>query len=179
MAPNIPESPDAEPADTEPADAESRAAESRGGAGSSHDPHTSVGELREMVRQFVGERDWEKYHAPKNISMALAVEAAELMECFQWVEVARSRGISEDPERFQAAREELADVVCYAFALCNELDIDLTSAMREKMVKNRKKYPVSVAKTTDFAMEKSGSESEQKPVSGKGTDSSDSSSEKS
>lgn len=124
-------------------------------ANPSDDARTSVGDLREMVRQFVDEREWEKYHAPKNISMALAVEAAELMECFQWMEVERSRSIGQDPERMQAVREEVADVVCYALALCNELQIDLTTAMRQKMVKNREKYPIAVARETDFALEQS------------------------
>ncbi len=117
------------------------------------DSNTSVAELRQMVREFVDERNWDRFHAPKNISMALAVEAAELMEHFQWMEVGRSREIGEDPERLQGVREEIADVVCYALALCNELDLDLAAAMRDKMVKNRAKYPVEEARKTDFGME--------------------------
>jgi NTP pyrophosphatase (non-canonical NTP hydrolase) len=111
----------------------------------SNDANTTVDELRQMVRKFVSERNWERFHAPKNISMALAIEASELMEHFQWMEIERSRSIAEEPELMQAVREEIADVVCYAMAMCNELDVDLASCMREKMVKNRQKYPLDQA----------------------------------
>jgi dCTP diphosphatase len=114
------------------------------------DSTTTVGDLRSMVREFVSQRDWQRFHAPKNISMALAVEAAELMEHFQWMEVDGSRTIREQPAVFQGVREEIADVVCYAMALCNELDIDLAAAMREKMVKNREKYPIEEARNMNF-----------------------------
>ena len=105
------------------------------------DQTTTVGELRELVRQFVEERNWSKFHAPKNLSMALAIEAAELMEHFQWIDVAESR-LDGDRERRQAAGEELADVLCYALAIANELDLDVAECMSEKMIKNREKYPV-------------------------------------
>lgn len=95
-----------------------------------------------MVRRFVDDRDWKQFHSPKNLSMALSIEAAELMEHFQWLTVEKSRTVREDPERLQAVKEELADVVCYALALANELDIDLTDAMRSKMRKNEEKYPI-------------------------------------
>ncbi|MEO1971383.1 MAG: nucleotide pyrophosphohydrolase, partial [Pirellulaceae bacterium] len=78
----------------------------------SNDANTTVDELRQMVRKFVSERNWERFHAPKNISMALAIEASELMEHFQWMEIERSRSIAEEPELMQAVREEIADVVC-------------------------------------------------------------------
>lgn len=108
------------------------------------DAHTAIESLRKMVEQFVNEREWQKFHSPKNLSMALAVEAAELMEQFQWISMEESR--SPDPERFQNVTEELADVMCYALAIANELDIDVASAMKNKMVKNRKKYPVETFK---------------------------------
>lgn len=103
---------------------------------------TTVGQLRAMVRRFVDDRDWQQFHAPKNLSMALSIEAAELMEHFQWLTVEHSRALRHDPDRLHAVTEELADVVCYALALANELDIDLTEAMRSKMRKNEEKYPV-------------------------------------
>ena len=103
---------------------------------------TTVGQLRAMVRRFVDDRDWQQFHAPKNLSMALSIEAAELMEHFQWLSVEQSRSIRYDTKRLDAVTEELADVVCYALALANELDIDLTEAMRSKMRKNEAKYPV-------------------------------------
>lgn len=106
------------------------------------DQVTTVAELRAVVRQFVTERDWQQFHAPKNLAMAMAIEAAEFMEHFQWMEVEESRRLAPGSEHLKAAGEELADVVCYALALANELEIDVTSALREKMRKNEEKYPV-------------------------------------
>ena len=106
----------------------------------SGDVDTPVGQLREMVGHFVAERDWHQFHAPKNISMALAIEAAELMEHFQWITVEASRE-EMAPEKRAAIGEEIADVLCYAMALCNEMNFDLATLMREKMKKNVQKYP--------------------------------------
>ncbi len=102
---------------------------------------TTIGDLRQMVRTFGDARQWQKFHAPKNISMALAIEAAELMEHFQWLTVAESRQLSGDESRLADVGDELADVVCYALALANELGLDLTTTMRAKMRKNEAKYP--------------------------------------
>lgn len=106
------------------------------------DRTTTVEQLRAMVRRFVEDRDWRQFHAPKNLSMALSIEAAELMEHFQWLTVDESRKLRDDADRLHAVTEELADVVCYALALANELDVDLSEAMRAKMGKNEEKYPV-------------------------------------
>lgn len=106
------------------------------------DQTTRLRELRDVVRHFVDERHWQQFHTPKNISMALAIEAAELMEHFQWLDGDESRGIARQPERRSAVAEEMADVLCYLLALANELDIDLSQALADKMVKNRRKYPV-------------------------------------
>lgn len=103
---------------------------------------TTVAQLRAMVRRFVDDRDWQQFHSPKNLSMALSIEAAELMEHFQWLTIDESRATRHDAQRLHAVTEELADVVCYALALANELDVDLTEAMRTKMRKNEEKYPV-------------------------------------
>ncbi len=105
------------------------------------DSDTSIGRLREVVRQFVDERDWRQFHAPKNLSMALAIEAAELMEHFQWITPEASRAIGEDAEKLADVGEELADVLCYVLAIANELDLDLSSTFDDKMAKNRLKYP--------------------------------------
>jgi dCTP diphosphatase len=102
---------------------------------------TTIAELREIVRQFVDERDWRQFHSPKNLSMSLAIEAAELMEHFQWLDIAESRRLADDPSKVAAAGEEIADVLCYILALANELDLDLATALREKMIKNAAKYP--------------------------------------
>lgn len=107
-----------------------------------NDENTHVTVLRELVRQFVDQRDWQKFHTPKNLSMALAIEAAELMEHFQWLTPDQSRQVADDPEKLAQVGEELADVLCYALALANELQIDVTTAMHDKMIKNRRKYPV-------------------------------------
>jgi len=106
------------------------------------DKETTVANLRNMVREFVNERDWEKFHAPKNVSMALAIEAAELMEHFQWLDVEASRDIGEDADKLKEVGEELADILCYGLALANTLGIDVSETMRRKMEKNREKYPV-------------------------------------
>jgi NTP pyrophosphatase (non-canonical NTP hydrolase) len=103
---------------------------------------TTVAQLRAIVRQFVDDRDWQQFHSPKNLSMAMSIEAAELMEHFQWLTIEESRALRHDAPRLHAVTEELADVVCYALALANELDVDLTEAMRAKMRKNEEKYPV-------------------------------------
>lgn len=105
------------------------------------DQTTTVAALREMVRQFVDARDWRQFHSPKNLSMAMAIEAAELMEHFQWISTEASREIGTDDAKLQAVQEELADVLCYALAIANELQIDVATAMRDKMKKNERKYP--------------------------------------
>ena len=106
------------------------------------DATTTVAALRDAVRRFADEREWQPFHSPKNLAMGLAVETAELMEHFLWVDCAASRELTRDPAKRQAVAEELADVACHLFNLCNALDIDLSDALREKMVKNALKYPV-------------------------------------
>jgi NTP pyrophosphatase (non-canonical NTP hydrolase) len=108
---------------------------------SDSDAITTVAELKKLIADFVAERDWSQFHSPKNVSMALAIEVAELMEHFQWLSTDASRRIADDPEKRSEVAEELADVVGYSFALANELGIDVSSAMRAKMVKNAQKYP--------------------------------------
>jgi dCTP diphosphatase len=106
-----------------------------------NDATTTVAELRKLVADFVAERDWSQFHSPKNVSMALAIEAAELMEHFQWLTIEDSRSLRDDPQKLADVGEELADVVGYSFALANELGLDLSTAIRAKMIKNAQKYP--------------------------------------
>ncbi len=106
------------------------------------DPQTTVAELRRLIDDFVDRRDWHQFHSPKNLSMSLAIEAAELMEHFQWLSADESRKLAEKPSRLAAVGEELADVLCYALAMANELGIDLSTAIRGKIAKNERKYPV-------------------------------------
>jgi len=110
------------------------------------DARTTLAEVRETIRRFVDERDWNRFHAPKNLAMALSIEVAELMEHFQWLSVEESRTVADDPAKRMAIGEELADVFCYTLALANSLDLDLTAAFVDKMAKNRAKYPVEAIK---------------------------------
>jgi NTP pyrophosphatase (non-canonical NTP hydrolase) len=105
------------------------------------DSTTTVTELRELVRSFVDARDWRQFHSPKNLAMSLAIEAAELMEHFQWISAENSREIAADPTQLTEVSDELADVLCYALAMANEMGIDLSTAIRSKMKKNEMKYP--------------------------------------
>ena len=105
------------------------------------DTNTTVAELKKLVADFVAERDWSQFHSPKNVSMALAIEAAELMEHFQWLTTEASRRLADEPEKLADVADELADVVGYSLALANELGLDLSGAIRAKMVKNAEKYP--------------------------------------
>lgn len=105
------------------------------------DAATTVAQLRELVARFVAERDWKQFHTPKNLAMALAIEAGELMEHFQWLDQAESRDVANDEAKRAAAGEELADVICYALAMANELGLDVSRAMHDKMRKNELKYP--------------------------------------
>ncbi len=104
-----------------------------------NDSNTNLAHLRQVMGTFVSERDWEQFHSPKNLAMSIAIEAAELMEHFQWLDVDHSRAISAD--QIQQVSEELADVLCYGLALANQLEIDLTRSILHKMEKNREKYP--------------------------------------
>jgi NTP pyrophosphatase (non-canonical NTP hydrolase) len=106
------------------------------------DAVTTVAELRAAMAQFVREREWEKFHSPKNLAMALAAEAAELMEHFLWVDNDESRAVLNDPARRGEVADEMADVAGVLFALCNALDIDLSEAVAAKMARNVLKYPV-------------------------------------
>jgi NTP pyrophosphatase (non-canonical NTP hydrolase) len=110
------------------------------------DAKTTVAELRERVLAFARERDWEQFHSPKNLSMALAAEAGELMEPFLWSESKASIDVARDPKKRGAIEAELADVVVYALEFANICGIDLSAAIETKMAANAKKYPVEKAK---------------------------------
>ncbi len=101
--------------------------------------HTkSLAELQALVDAFAQERNWERFHAPKNLAMSVAIEAAELMEHFQWTEVR-----DEVPTaQITAIGEEMADVLAYLLRLASVLEIDLPQAFQAKMLKNAIKYPV-------------------------------------
>ncbi|MDH4134871.1 MAG: nucleotide pyrophosphohydrolase [Gammaproteobacteria bacterium] len=100
--------------------------------------------LTESLRAFARERDWEQFHSPKNLASALSVEAAELLEHFQWLTEEQSRVLAGDKRAAVAA--EAADVLLYLLQLCDKLDIDLTQAARDKLARNAEKYPVDRAR---------------------------------
>ncbi len=107
-----------------------------------NDQQTTVQVMKQFVQDFVDERDWSQFHDPKNLSMSIAIEAAELMEHFQWVrsdQVDQALNVAATRAEVQ---EELADIFCYVLAFARTLDIDLCAALGEKMIKNRRKYPV-------------------------------------
>ena len=108
---------------------------------STQDEQTTLAQLKEQIREFVDARDWNQFHAPKNLSMSLAIEVAELMEHFQWISVEESRQLKSDPARLQAIGEEIADVFAYLLALANALDLDLAETFTRKMAKTIAKYP--------------------------------------
>jgi NTP pyrophosphatase (non-canonical NTP hydrolase) len=107
------------------------------------DSSTCMAELRELVRRFVAARDWRQFHTPKNLSMSLAIEAAELMEHFQWLTPAESQLVACRPSELEEVGDELADVACYLLAMANELGIDVSQAVRRKMLANEQKYPAA------------------------------------
>lgn len=110
------------------------------------DSATTLGELKTRVLAFVQERDWEQFHSPKNLSMALAAETGELMEHFLWATPERSHEIARDPAKRTKIAEELADVVIYALEFANMTGLDVAAAIEAKMAANAKKYPVEKAK---------------------------------
>ena len=101
-------------------------------------------ELRDTLRAFTREREWDRYHTPKNLAMALIVEAAELAEHFQWLTAEESQ--SPQDGRREKIRDELADVLIYLLELADTLDVDLAAAARDKIAKNALKYPVEKAR---------------------------------
>ncbi len=98
-------------------------------------------ELKRRQREFVALRDWERFHSPKNLAMALAVEAAELMELFQWL--SEEQSAAPDAELRRRAAEELADVLWFLVRIADRLDIDLMAAAESKFADNERKYPAA------------------------------------
>ena len=110
------------------------------------DNKTSISKLRQMAQDFVDERDWNKYHNPKDLAVSIAIEAAELMELFQWMGQIEMGKMAEDDDNLLRIREELADVVILCLNMCNTLGIDLSQAIVEKIEKNKAKYPADLVR---------------------------------
>ena len=99
-----------------------------------------LAELQQALRVFVAEREWDPFHSPKNLAMALSVEAAELLENFQWLREEESKNLS--PEQMENVRHEMADVLIYLLRLADKLGVDLLAAAKDKMALNARRYPV-------------------------------------
>ena len=105
---------------------------------------TELDGLRNAVRKFAAERDWDQFHSPKNLAMALSVESAELLEIFQWLTEEESRDLP--PITKAAAADEIADVLIYLMRVADKLGIDLIAAAQRKMIANAQKYPADKAR---------------------------------
>lgn len=114
-----------------------------------NDATTTVARLKQLVADFVAERDWQRYHVPKHLVMSIMIEAAELMEHFQWVGVESPEAVRQDEDRMRQVREEISDVLAYTLSLANALDIDVSAAYAAKMRKNETKYPADEDKKWD------------------------------
>lgn len=102
--------------------------------------------IQEKIRKFVQERDWEKYHTPKNLVMALSGEVGELLEIFQWLTPEESQAVMADPKKAVQVRHELADIMVYVLRLADKLEVSLNEAIEEKLALNAEKYPVQLSK---------------------------------
>jgi len=105
------------------------------------DSTTTIDKIKEKIAHFVDEREWGPSHSPKNLSMSITIEAAELMELFQWMDVEEARSKSALPELRQKIEEEIADIAIYILSMCNALKLDLSACIASKVEKNSKKYP--------------------------------------
>jgi len=104
----------------------------------------SLQNLQERLRKFAEARDWNQFHSPKNLSMALIVEAAELVEHFQWLTQDQSTNLPDD--KLKKVEEELADILIYLLRISDKLDIDLLQAAFQKITRNEEKYPAEKVK---------------------------------
>lgn len=101
--------------------------------------------LHSRIQKFSKDRDWDKFHSMKNLSMALSVETSELVEIFQWMTEAESNQIQNNPEQLQAFKDEIADILIYLLRLSYKADLNLEEVVMAKMDKNEIKYPVERA----------------------------------
>lgn len=108
----------------------------------------SITDLQRLLRDFAAERNWEQFHTPKNLVMALAGEVGELTEIFQWLTADESAAVMADPVRAAHVREEVADVFAYLLRLADVLEVDLEASLIEKAAQNAAKYPVETAHST-------------------------------
>jgi NTP pyrophosphatase (non-canonical NTP hydrolase) len=130
-----------------PAPAAANAARSSMASADSPDGRlVDVARLQEAIALFARERDWEQFHSPKNLAMALTGEVGELVELFQWLSEGASRRVAHDPATARRVRDEIADVLVYLVRLAAVLDVDLDEAVRSKLAANALKYPADRAR---------------------------------
>ena len=110
------------------------------------DENTTVDQIKKEVRRFSQERDWLKYHNPKDLAISISIESAELLEHFQWLKDGEIERVLSNPADFNEMKSEIADVINYAFALSNRLGIDISKTLLEKIKDNEKKYPINKVK---------------------------------
>jgi dCTP diphosphatase len=105
------------------------------------DERTTLADLRRRVAEFIAARDWEQFHTPKNLSASIAIEAAELLERFQWLTDEQAAVALQDEEKLAAVAEEMADVFIYLLSLANTLDVDVSEAVLGKLERNEGRFP--------------------------------------
>jgi dCTP diphosphatase len=105
----------------------------------------NIKKIQKQLADFANERDWDQFHNPKNLAMALSVEASELVEIFQWLTPEQAEAIMSSSES-EHVKEEMADIMIYLIRIADKLNVDLESAVTDKIVKNGKGYPVSLSK---------------------------------
>ncbi len=105
------------------------------------DHDTTLADLRQRVAEFVAARDWEQFHVPRNLSVAIAVEAAELMEHFQWLTHEQAAAAMQEEAKRAAVADELADVLIYGFSLANALGVDVSTVVLSKLERNERRFP--------------------------------------
>lgn len=110
------------------------------------DEKTTLGDLRRAVAEFVTARDWDRFHTPKRFSVAVAIEAAELMEQFQWLDDDDVAALIEDRRLLAAVTDELADVLIYGLSLANALDVCVSAAVVDKLERNERRFPVETCR---------------------------------
>jgi dCTP diphosphatase len=111
-------------------------------------PLLDISRLADALQRFADDRDWQQFHSPKNLLLALTGETGELCEIFQWMSEADAKDAAKRPETAQAVRDELADVLMYLVRLSSVLGVDLNDAVTSKLALNGQKYPVDKAKST-------------------------------
>ena len=110
------------------------------------DKEVTISSLKRRVYEFIAERDWTKYHTPRNLAESISIESAELIEIFQWLNEEEARELIKNKKKFHRIREELADILIYCISMANSTGIDISEAVLEKILTNNSKYPVDKVK---------------------------------